>query len=197
MSIQMPVNPDTYFVDHANGNRAPRNGREFDVRLTDILDGWIDYARRDLPQSPRNKLDVASLAIDFGASRPLASWGMPVNRFGDIAHEIQLMKMNGDIVMKPQLATNHENKIKDYPQTVRVSPNTMDLIDEYQSVLSANRSVVCRHLMAVSFRWYNQDVFEGRKLNAYVQEIDPYVDQFKGTLEQAAKYGRDDLDMQI
>lgn len=200
MSSNVTVHPDTYFRDHAATNTAPRNGREFGVKLIEPLETWIEFAQSDVPGGDRTKLDIASLAVMFGADRPLVSWGYPVRRFGEISHEVKRRQMEGELTRSLDFGpmdTRTEYKVAEYPQTIRVDQNTMDLIDQYERILRTKRSVVVRHLMAVSFQWYNKDVFDRNQFEQYSELLDPYVERFRRELDARIRFANEQLDMNV
>lgn len=200
MSANITVHPDTYFRDYATNNQSPRNGREFSVKLIEPIETWIDFAQSDVPGSRHTQLNIASLAVMFGASRPLVSWGYPVRRFGEIATEVTRRKMEGDMHRSfgfNEMDNRTELKPMDYPQFMRVDQNTMDLIEQYERLLQTSRSVVVRHLMAVSFQWYNKDVFDRSQFEQYSELLDPYVERFRNELDARIQFANQQLDMDV
>lgn len=199
MSVNMNVRPDTYFRNHAQNNRAPNQGREISAKLPAPIEDWIGYAETDLGGN-YNKLQVASLALMFGASRPHVSWGYPVNRFDDITQEVLRREMEGELLSSVgfgPMNTRNEYQVNEYPQTMRVPQQTMDLLDNYQSFLRTSRSVAARHLMAISFRWYTKEVYDREEFEAMSQKLDPYVDRIRKELDSRIRYAAEELDMNI
>lgn len=196
--VQVSVNPESYFRNHAQGNQAPRSGEEMHVDPTPIVTQWVEYARTDFEQPARTKTDIASLAVEFGAARPIVEWGMPVERFPDISRAMQVERMeNGVAVLPGPMDTSGEPKATGPTMRVRVDNNTWELLDRYQMVLECSQSVAIRHCMALAFRWYSPSVVDGTMAEAWNRQTQQYVRRFRDELSARVDFARDQLGVDI
>lgn len=199
MTVRIPVHPDNYFYDHANGNRVAFSADMTTVRVPGMIEKWIGYSQRDFTGQRKSKIDIASLALEFGAEMPLVEWGMPVGRFNEIIREVLKEEMeqvhSPGIGMGP-MNTDHEPQLG--PKiNVRIDDNTREMLNLYQDLLRTHQSSVIRHCMALSFHWYDQEVVSGDKAKGWNEHTQQYVDRFRGELEARIDYAENQLGLDL
>lgn len=196
--VKVSVAPEHYFRDHAKGNGAPRTGEELHIDTTPVINQWVEYARTDFDSPSRSKTSIASLAVEFGAARPIVEWGMPVEQFPAILRAIQLEKMESGVAVLPgAMDTSSEPKATGPTMRVRVDGNTWELLDRYRMLLRCSQSVLVRHLMALSFRWYSHPVVEGDMATGWNKQTEQYVNRLRDELEARLDFARTQLGVDI
>lgn len=193
----MEVAPTHYFQNHLQHQRAPRDGIEFSVRLTETLDKWGNYAEQQVDEG-QGQLDVYSLAVEFGVDRPLVDWAIPVPRFGEIMETHNLIDMDepGPTPFSP-VQGGWEQQLTTHPQKIRVTEATYERLDALRSLLRCKQSLAARFCIGLSFRWYSEPVYHDNMATQYNQHTQQYIEHIRPVLERRVERARTDWGLDV
>lgn len=189
-TMNIGVEPTQYFQENLQHNRAPRDGREFSVRLPEVLDRWGDHAQWQLDEG-QGQLDVYSCAIEYGVDRPLVDWAIPVTRFDEIASLAVMhdMDQTGPSPFDP-INTHWEPKIVTDPQAVRIGQEHFEQLSNIVKLLRCSRSEAARFCIALAFRWWSEPVYNDNMATEYNKETQKYIDYFRPAMQQRVEHAR-------